>query len=290
MDSTPKVLVSTASFFYWFQSLADINNLRKGLREILSSSFAPNGFEIAVNFDELSEWTRELENGDKTLPRSLWSLGTEMSKQILELPYNSVHLEQLGNLVEGEEQNVAYLLGIISSQLGIFDFTVHPDNFSELRWKKLLGALPVGVRLSVENMDPRKSSHQTIPELQDLLSNHEKLDVAFDICHWLENGFSADSHCLIEFFQTRADRISKLHFSTPDTDAICYQPYIGITKHFLYAESSVLLPDSFFETVPTNTSWIIEGLIPCGDLSGLKAELRFLHEKIRSHLLGRHVA
>lgn len=268
------ILVSLSSFAYWWKSHPRILQLNQWLSK---SWGICDGFEIPVRYDEIDQWCRMLRRDAKSLPPSFGFFTPATKNRILSASSNSIHLEPLKNLPFGNEQWLSQRLSIISAELGIKDFTIHPDEVVFDRWEIVLEGLGQGQWLSIENMDYRKRDFQELEEIGRLLRFYPSLRCTFDICHWLELSRNPVGQTMDSFFRRYADRVSKIHFSVPRSVCAAYSNQKEIeTSHFLYSHSGCMLPLAFFDRVSSSAAWVVEGVIPFGEAPLLNQELMFL--------------
>lgn len=275
----PNVTIASASFAYWMNSLPARRQLEDEIARLTRQGLV-HGIEFSVKNHELVGWTNELRNGVKKLPAPLNYFRQPHQERLLELPFNTVHLEPLNALEDGQEEWLAGQLAEIYRSTNIKEFTVHPDGVPIARWQRLLDAVPQGVLLSVENMDLRKATHRTLEEIELLLTLYPRLRFTFDVCHWIEQGREVSGVGFREGMLRLMRRLSKIHFSVPRSTAECYRNEGIETFHFLRAGSAVELPDEFFSLIPEQCPWVIEGVIPVTQPALLEQEIVYLFQKM----------
>lgn len=236
-----------------------------------------DGFEIHVgSIDELLIWALSLRGGAEALPGALNSLPQRNIAAILQSSFLSIHLPS-PPAPEGRERTaLAYSMDLLHATLGIQDFTIHPNGTSPTLWNKIMGDVSSPAYLSIENMDPRKESHQTLQEISALLDATPRLRHTFDVCHWMELGNASDDPSLLEFLHRYRDQISKIHFSVPQSSSGLYDMGES-TSHCLSIAGGPAIRDGFFTALDPSIPFIVEGYIPVlAALPLLERETRFL--------------
>ena len=278
------IIISATNFYYWFSDPLKSKELEKNLVAALNSNFPIDGYELYAPFEELGLWAASLKNKDYKLPGCLSYFSKESAKHILENGKNTLHIPKLADIKKGTEKELVDALKTIYQETGINDFTTHPDECEIERIAKIASLLPENIRFSLENMDPRKKDYKSINEISAVLHNIKNTSLTFDLCHWIENGYSLDSLQLNLFFQKFGDRVNKIHYSVPKTEWKLYGEYPEIeTSHFLTINSNQEISINFINQLVASTAWIIEGVVPAGHFELALKEALELRTLIDNH-------
>lgn len=150
-----------------------------------------------------------------------------------------------------------YLQHMKSAQdfLGAVHIVFHAKNFQHFK------IIPEGLNVVIENEDKRKRKFIKLSEL-----NQFKQDLCVDLNHLQENNLDIKQ----ELSLVKSD-IKEFHISTIENKEYEKYDYIK-TTHYLYTGSENQLPK-----LP-ETIFMIEGVIPRGNLDILRKEIEFISD------------
>lgn len=265
----PATIINLASFSYWLSSLPRARALDRLIRGTYLHSHAIAGLEIPLTID----------SHESIKMTGFEILGDYFLSSELALPIKTAHLPELKHLSPREAYRLGGALAEFSKRHNISELTAHPNEVSPYIWNGLLRGLKNTVRISIENMDIRKHSGGELKEIAQLLNNFPSLTFTFDICHWLERGYSDSSADLLNFLRSFSSRLTKLHFSSPKSQSAIYRNGIEIqTNHYLVANSSYKPSEEFLNALSSDLIWVIEGVVPYGASEALIEEVLLIRE------------
>ena len=265
----PATIINLASFYYWLSSLPRARALDSLIRGTYLRSHAIAGFEIPLTID----------GHDSIKMTGFEILGDDFLAAVLSAPIRTAHLPELKHLSPRDAHRCGAALAEFAKRYNISEFTAHPDEVSPCIWDGLLCGLKGVAPVSVENMDIRKKYGVELRELAQLLTDFPSLTFTFDLCHWLERGYSDNDPQLLSFLNNFSNRLTKLHFSCPKSQAEIYRNGIEIqTNHYLVAGSNYIPSEEFLGTLSTEIAWVIEGVIPYGASEALAEEVLLIRE------------
>jgi hypothetical protein len=269
MTPISRVTISTASFYYWYNSRIQLESMRRRL-ELLLVKEVLQGLEFSLTIEQLQSWENALTSGAKCLPFPFHDTRGSLVSRILDLPSNSVHLPLIHGLSDQGLSALATSIGKIYSATRIVNYIIHPDEVPPSSWKLLDRSLPEGVSLCIENMDPRKRAFRTLSEIDTLVQTSNRFKVTLDTSHWLECGHSLQGSEVLTFLENYRSRIASIHLSVPSSSSRFYlrSPEISTSHYFAY-NSGVVLPSSFFTMLNPDTIITLEGVVPLQHFSGI---------------------
>ena len=271
MDKFPHapIVVSQASLFEWAGSLL----LEPMIRSLFRGRRAIDGFELCTHSEEeLYDWCLRLERDSCALPNSFSHLSERCRSNIVTSRFLSLHLPSLKDVVD--VSRFARAVELVRKKLGISEFTIHPDETTLSRWSELLNKTGDEIHYSVENMDTRTLQYGPLYEIAAILESFPRLSCTFDMCHWLERG--QDILELNSFLAGYSNRISKVHYSVPRSEALFYRKYSGINHHAVFRSEWRLVP-ALSAILDGTYPLVCEGFIPLGSTRALKGEIELAH-------------
>jgi hypothetical protein len=262
MVANRSLILGSGNFHWWYRTLAGLRQSEREFQALLKEGQIA-GLEISVSFEDLSAWVDRLQAGRKALPPPLGGFRSDLVAEILNAPANTVHIPSLQEVKADGEKWFCEDLVTLYERTGIRSVTTHPDGVTPKQWEYVCAQLPAEIDLGVENMDPRKKSHQALEEVGELLRLYPRLSLVFDTAHWIENKKGLLDSELRTFFTRFSGQFKKLHFSVPTSKSEHYAEMPqGVTPHYLAKESGVEIPTRFFDLLPEALTVVIEGTIP----------------------------
>jgi hypothetical protein len=146
----------------------------------------------------------------------------------------------------------------IQEKLKVRNFILHADK------KAKFGKMPKELNILIENCDKRKKGFQNLRDLKKF-----KEDICLDIDH-LEESFPGE---LKEQIKHIKGRIKEIHISALNNKLYDY-PHKTPSRHYLVVGSNYKMP----KFLSKKALWIIEGVVPKGDLTLLKKEIKMLRK------------
>ncbi len=267
--------LALSSFHCWFEDLSARRKLDQHISELVESPDSISGVEFYLSLSELVLWAKNLRLSRFAIPPNP-PLSAALLRRLLALPRNSIHIPDLKRFHAGEERILGSTLKVIYEHTGIQEVTAHPDQCSRKLVERFVHALPDEVTLSLENMDLRKKDCQTLEEMNERIATDSTLGFTFDLCHWLEQGYSLSNDSVLRHANLFNDRLTKIHFSSPLRSAV-YDTNPSIeTSHYLMAPTRTIIPDKFLELLPQDIIWITEGVVPVGRFDLVRNELMLM--------------
>lgn len=149
-------------------------------------------------------------------------------------------------------------LNAISKKLNIQQFIIHADERAKM------GRLPKNIKILVENSDQQKEGFQNLKDMKKF-----REDVCLDINHF-EESFPNQLKDQIKYVK---EKIKEIHISALNNKLYDY-PHKTVSRHYLITGSDYKIP-SF---LPKDVIWMIEGVIPEGNLDLLEKEIKMLRK------------
>lgn len=146
----------------------------------------------------------------------------------------------------------------IQDRLKVRNFILHADK------RDKFGKTPKELNVLIENCDKQKKGFQKLKDLKKF-----KEDICLDIDH-LEESFPGE---LKEQMKHIKGRIKEIHISALNNKLYDY-PHKTPSRHYLIYGSDYKIP----KFLPKKALWIIEGVVPKGDLNLLKKEIKTLRK------------
>lgn len=266
-----KIVLALDNFHRWLLSEFYNQRMASTIERLLDRGLI-DGFEVVYSAEDLaSPW--------HLLPERFTCLPVQLQARVID-SLSSIHLPSLGHLNTNEKLYLAHSVKHAYEAGLCSEFTIHPDNTAFQDWKMFLQHIPQGAVISVENMDKNKQNYRTLDELIHLTDSFPQLQITLDICHWLELGHESDSPDLLEFIGDRHERITKVHFSAPSSNASWYNRAQGMQdNHNLVANSGWNISPAFYRAL-THVPFVIEGGIPLGCIEGIVSEVELIRKNI----------